>query len=855
MPIPLRYFATLFTLLLLVPLAQTEEARGRFPETMTVTVVDEEGKPITNANGFHRFGKYVNFKVDENGIFEISMKDVEKWKVTDFTVQAEGYGPFSAHFSEDPIIPETFTVVMKPAQKIGGIVVDEEGNPVEDVNVQCAIFFETNYKVADLFFTPIKTKTDAEGKWSLFQLPATFNAFPNLSLQKEGYLKMGVNNIPVARLNPDAAGQFNEKIVLERGYTFSGRVVDESRQPLEDVAVHHGIEHWTSDYKQVRSDREGNFGFENLRLNDQALLMTHAPGKAPQMLFVEIRSENKPIEIVMKPGRKVTFDVSNSSGRPLKDVTFHVVEIDGLPGSTHSMSLPFLQTDNKTDKNGRFVWNDAPDSLCEIDCRLRNYVSSYISITPDQETIALTLYRSPIRINVRDAETDEPIPAFVVKQKMYSATDTDRASSWSMPEAGTGGTMRMYFDGGKNRANSFDVQALGYKTASSRKVVLGEEDVVLEIRMQKAAETATAPDAANQQAETGLFPLSGGMILTPDGKSAANATVKIAVAAAACGPDAEPVYSDDAGKFLLSDAQHRMMGPQEFVLFITHPTGAAVISSKDFRSKHDREANVDAEPIRLLNWGRIEGALQVGDRKLEGTGLHIRWNKPDDLPVAPSFYRGTTTKKDGRFVFEQVLPGTVHVMRFVRGGDFYSSWSSYCGTVEVKPGETTVCTLGNTGRTVIGKAAVNEAVAPETIDFRQYTARLVVKPENLDDLITPELPREFWCDPSADDSESCSLARLAWDDTAEGKEYAERLARNNAANRNARFSFLQRDGTFRFDGLPAGDYALVISLSKNCGLDFTRGDWYRLSTFTVADGDETQPLDLGELSLEQNRSL
>ena len=125
MPTP-RFFATLIALLIIAPLAQAEQnatqERGRYPEKMVVTVVDEAGNPITNANGFHRFGRFVYYDVDENGIFEITMDEVERWQTRDFTVWAEGFGPFLAGFSEDPIIPDTFTAVLKPAQRIGGIL-------------------------------------------------------------------------------------------------------------------------------------------------------------------------------------------------------------------------------------------------------------------------------------------------------------------------------------------------------------------------------------------------------------------------------------------------------------------------------------------------------------------------------------------------------------------------------------------------------------------------------------------------------------------------------------------------------------------------------------------------------------
>ncbi|MCL2622630.1 MAG: hypothetical protein FWD31_03095, partial [Planctomycetaceae bacterium] len=728
---------------------------------------------------------------------------------------------------------------MKAAQKIGGIVVDEEGNPVEGVDVRLTIFPDTFYKTSPNLVTYADTTSDANGRWSFFQLPTSART-PSLTLKKEGYLLSTIYDMPAARLNPDAQGEFHEKIVIEYGYAFSGRVVDEAAVPIEDVSVTMGTK-FDIHTATVRTDKDGNFRFENRRLSDVELLTLFVPGKAPQLLLVAVGSKDEPVEIVMTPGRKLTFEVTDSAGQPLKDVEFRVTGIDGLPGRHTHTNMPFLQG-NKTDENGQIVWDDAPDSLCNITCRLRGYSGLELHVEPNQEKVSVTLYRSLVKLHVLDDETGEPIPAFTMTTFAYGEADDERPNSrWDLKQ-GTGGAMETEMYGGEYLAYRFDIQALGYEAISSRKVAVGEEDVELEIRLKKAAETATIVVTDNQTPAIPLFPLSGGTILTPDGANAAAASIEVSVKdhLLICGPRAKPVHSDSEGKFLLSDEQHRMIGPQEFTLTITHATGCAVIDGKDFRDKYDRETNANAEPIRLTAWGRIEGTLQVGDRKLEGTRVSIRWVKPESLSVGASFYGNTTTKRDGRFVFEQVMPGTISFTRRIPGNDLNSAWSSFSGTVEVKPGETAVCTIGGTGRAVIGKA-----VASEALDFSQFTARIVPKPENLADLVSPELPKEYWPDPWAND-ESCSIRLLAWYQTDEGKEYLELHERNDKAVHNLRFCELKKDGTFRFDDLPAGDYALVISETNNCGMDFTSGQWHHRSTFTVNDIDDSLPLDLGE---------
>ena len=104
-----------------------------------------------------------------------------------------------------------------------------------------------------------------------------------------------------------------------------------------------------------------------------------------------------------------------------------------------------------------------------------------------------------------------------------------------------------------------------------------------------------------------------------------------------------------------------------------------------------------------------------------------------------------------------------------------------------------------------------------------------------------------------DDPETCNLRLLAWYETDEGKEYQRQIERyQRAVSQQLRFFPLNRDGTFRLDDLPAGDYVLVISENINCGVGTEAGDWHWQSVFAVDEQEETSPIDLGELPLVGN---
>jgi hypothetical protein len=80
-------------------------------------------------------------------------------------------------------------------------------------------------------------------------------------------------------------------------------------------------------------------------------------------------------------------------------------------------------------------------------------------------------------------------------------------------------------------------------------------------------------------------------------------------------------------------------------------------------------------------------------------------------------------------------------------------------------------------------------------------------------------------------------------------QYTARIIRK--PEEHIRFCVLRRDGTFRFDDLPPGEYTMVISVSANCGMDFNAGAWHYQMTFTVDEAEEPLPMDLGELVFEK----
>ncbi len=107
-------------------------------------------------------------------------------------------------------------------------------------------------------------------------------------------------------------------------------------------------------------------------------------------------------------------------------------------------------------------------------------------------------------------------------------------------------------------------------------------------------------------------------------------------------------------------------------------------------------------------WGRVEGTLRIGGKP--GAGEQIQLSAVSDEQAREglvSFLSNATADADGRFAFDRVPPGKVHVARTVRLSDRMTT-STHATAVEVGPGQTARIEVGGTGRPVVGRVVVPE---------------------------------------------------------------------------------------------------------------------------------------------------
>jgi hypothetical protein len=215
-------------------------------------VVNESGEPISNAalqQTIHGSNEG-RTRTDIDGRFEL--KNVRKGKIT-LTATAGGFGPtsYEAVVTEDN---QEFNFVLRPGGELFGIVVDENGNAIDDATVRLSKW-RGNPSIAQ------RVKTDADGVF----------LFPNMPIDEQVTLEIYSN---------DYHSIEREVMVSEREYRFvmhpeivvGGKVLDaETRKGIKKFQIEHATQRrkgnrlmWQSTKKIDCESADGSFIIHNL---------------------------------------------------------------------------------------------------------------------------------------------------------------------------------------------------------------------------------------------------------------------------------------------------------------------------------------------------------------------------------------------------------------------------------------------------------------------------------------------------------------------------------------------------------------------------------------------------------------
>ena len=746
--------------------------------------------------------------IQTDGAGRIDLSIPQTAKTFGMLVQIPGYGPFWAEWSsaEHPnSIPQRFTANLDAGWSVGGVLVDDQGKPIQGAKIRMSIKFKKPPGNMSALYLGTRPVSDAQGKWRFDSVPASVNEFSaeiNHPDFKANRLTLSRSQFGIA-----AAGKPAARISMQRGLTVMGKVIDEAGKPIADAMIR---TKFVNDIREAKTNEKGEYRLIGCE-PAMARLVVSAKGRATDMKEIRVGPDIEPVSFTMQPGGKVRVRVLDENGNPAARTRIFFQYWRGP-----FQYFEFDPVNQYSDKNGIWQWNEAPMDEFQADICLPSGMQlvKRSLIARKEEYVFRGCPPLAITGEVIDSETKAPIKSFRVIRGIrgydgWNAKSGKTHVDWIRDDSyvAKDGRYRVQFDR-EYLAHLVRIEADGYQPAVSRDIKSDEGKVQFDFALKKGKDLVAT-------------------VLTPDGKPAAGAKIALGVAGSQINvtngniddgsTNAARQETDAAGVFRLT--------PQDdaFQLVITHAAG--------YYSLKTSEKEVP-DTIVLTPWAKVAGTFRVGQKAMPNVGIIINSGSIESYgETTPHIFthHKATTGPDGHFTFERVFPGQGRIGRniFLTVTDGATEvTSSVLTAATFTAGETTHVDLGGGGRPVVGKltppAGFNEKV------LWNFALIYVQAPR-----LTLPIPAGVEKDPQK--YKVWQSASRAYEKTLAASPYIS--------------ATVGRDGSFRIDDVPSGDYALSVRFNGHRAghlLD------HRFSVPPIEGSQVGQPLDLGKLKLEND---
>jgi beta-lactamase regulating signal transducer with metallopeptidase domain/thiol-disulfide isomerase/thioredoxin len=603
-----------------------------------------------------------------DGTATIAYSSGSRVKSLGITVSMPKRVPIFIHWdrSGQPVhLPASRELRLALGTVIGGIVTDEAGKPIAGATIIRSMPL-TEWEGSWMEWRIDGPKTDDQGRWRMDDAPANL---ADVSVEV-GHPNYHTNAGPVSR-NLDSV------VVLKKGYTVTGRIVDASGRPVRGARAVIGRSYSAGTMPAGTTNASGEFALERCAEGPN-IVTVQADGLAPELRDVRVGDRLEPLVFRLQPGSELRLRVIDVQGKPVAGAFVFPQTWRGY----HSIDLR-----SETDSEGRLTWRSAPPDIVLYDIGKTGFMScrAFPLIASEREQVVTLRPKLMITGRVTDAATGRPLPkCLIIEGVGFLGSDQ---ISWSRASASavSGGEYTAPFEE-PNHAMYVRVEALGYKPAVSRAF--------------RPEEGGQRFDVALERAET----LSG-IVQLPDGKPADGVDVVLAT-------DADQVLFQSGRLESRTTAPRAKTGPDgrfaftvpkdDFLLIAIGEAGYADASPADFAK---------SEKIILQPWGRLEGEVMAGRRPKANEEISFSPSRPRGEFQHVVFIHQYDTKTDdhGRFVFDRVIPGSGLVTRPIvtNFGRFSQRLASGGEAVDIQPGRTTMVHIGGNGRPVLGQVVLD----------------------------------------------------------------------------------------------------------------------------------------------------
>jgi protocatechuate 3,4-dioxygenase beta subunit len=306
----------------------------------------------------------------------------------DLTARKEGFAPASIVVMTAPpraVVP--VEVVLKKGRILSGRIVDEEGRPVNGVDVRV----NPGQK---------SVQTRESGTFDLLDLPG---GIYDLSAYRQGFSPLVVPRVDF----PEEKGFLDlGTLTLRKAAVLEGRVTDPNGKPIAGVQLGTTalvaviLEHASPDARKNQgfavTDAEGRFRILGLQAGERINVFVRHPGYLALRLSVREAGE-KPLEIVLRPGAGISGSVVDDQDEPVQGATVKILR-EPAPANLSDREGPPWDPTAFTDGSGRFRLHDLEPGTVRLatskkDAGVADFVEVVLENGKELQDVVITLRR------------------------------------------------------------------------------------------------------------------------------------------------------------------------------------------------------------------------------------------------------------------------------------------------------------------------------------------------------------------------------------------------------------------------------------------------------------------------------
>jgi hypothetical protein len=383
------------------------EAQKLAGRTMQVTVVGPDEKPLAGAK-IHAsiwskdpVKSNRDYVCDERGRAAIELpKSID---ILRLWAGQDGHASLFANWwpEQEAVpreIPREFTFRLEKGTVIGGIVKNEDGEPIMGAKVAVQLVNPNGEKGLDKHPIPniwladadTPKTTDAQGRWMLDTAPSG-DAFGFLVMlghpdYVSDYSWGGLQN--EQGVGPKPLRERTATIVMHRGTKLSGVVTDGDGKTISDAVIIWGDDpYFEAGSQEVRTDAKGRYQFPPLPAG--ALKVTvAAKGWMPEQRRVGLAAGESTADFELKPGQRLRLHFMDDAGNPIPGVGVGIRSWRGGKALYNHVHPNVLDTKIpvSADKDGVYEWTWAPEDAVTFSFHKAGYkVEDDVTLTPDSK--------------------------------------------------------------------------------------------------------------------------------------------------------------------------------------------------------------------------------------------------------------------------------------------------------------------------------------------------------------------------------------------------------------------------------------------------------------------------------------